>query len=282
MAHTSPAASNVPALAMESSVPEPIATVMLHLPSFWTKNPRVWFLQIEAQFQLRRISSQSSRYLHVVSCLPSEIADELSDVLARPPEENPYDHLKETILNRKTETERSRLQQLLTAEELGDRRPSQLLRRMRQLLGDCSAEEANSSLLREMFLQRLPQNLLMVLAAADDMSLDRLAELADRVAAYTTPSLGHIAATSSGHDTPASTSRLEERLGRIETALAALSISPATQPRRRPRSRSRSRTSSPGSARATSTHCWYHRTFGSAARKCCQPCTWTGNDVTSH
>ncbi|KAG0419489.1 hypothetical protein HPB47_004068 [Ixodes persulcatus] len=97
-----------------------------------------------------------------------------------------YDQLKAAILLRKSESTTSRLQRLLTTEELGDQRPSQLLHRMRQLLGE-QASDVNNSILRELLLQRLPQGIRMVLAPANDTSLDRLAEMADRVAEYAVP-----------------------------------------------------------------------------------------------
>ncbi|CAN7943356.1 unnamed protein product [Ixodes hexagonus] len=122
-----------------------MAAVRLKLPPFWTKNAKVWFAQVEAQFQLQHITSQITKYLHVVSALPAEVADELEDILAATPTANQYDHLKAAILARKTASERSRLQSLLNMEELGDQRPSQLLRRMRQLLGDCTHRCSGSS-----------------------------------------------------------------------------------------------------------------------------------------
>ncbi|KAH7986828.1 hypothetical protein HPB52_024698 [Rhipicephalus sanguineus] len=41
----------------------------------------------------------------------------------------PYEHLKAIVLTRKTVSERNRLQQLLNADEFGDRRPLQMLHR---------------------------------------------------------------------------------------------------------------------------------------------------------
>ncbi|KAG0416233.1 hypothetical protein HPB47_006594, partial [Ixodes persulcatus] len=73
-------------------------------------------------------------------------AEEWQDILAAAPTSNQYDNLKAAILARKTASERSRLQHLLNMEELGDQRPSQLLRRMRQLLGDATSD-ADTSLL---------------------------------------------------------------------------------------------------------------------------------------
>ncbi|KAH7935192.1 hypothetical protein HPB52_004780 [Rhipicephalus sanguineus] len=110
-------------------------------------------------------------------------ADDLADILASPHTSHPYDTLKAAIISRKSESEHSRLQQLTTATELGDRRPSQLLRRMRQLLGGPSAPQ-EEKLLRELFLQRLPQSMVPVLVAAGDVPVDTLAEMADRVADY--------------------------------------------------------------------------------------------------
>ncbi|KAM7281270.1 hypothetical protein ISCGN_006365, partial [Ixodes scapularis] len=152
-----------------------LAAIRLKLPPFWTKNAKVWFAQVEAQFQLHHITSQATKYLHVVSSLPAEVADELEDIFAALPTSNQYNNLKAAILARKTASERSRVQHLLNMEELGDQRPSQLLRRMRQLLGDATSD-ADTSLLHELFLQRLPNDMVVVLAAAEDMPLERLAD----------------------------------------------------------------------------------------------------------
>ncbi|XP_037503470.1 uncharacterized protein LOC119378378, partial [Rhipicephalus sanguineus] len=152
----------------------------LTLPHFWPKNPRVWFSQIEARFHLRRITSQESKYLHVIAALPPDIADAVDDVLASILSKEAYDELKSTVLKRIEVSEQIRLQQLLSHEQLGDQRPSQLLHRMRQLLVQAS-EERQQPLLRELFLQRLPQSTRMRLAGSDDVTLEHLTQLADRI-----------------------------------------------------------------------------------------------------
>lgn len=273
--------------AHEAAPPAHATTAAVHsttLPPFWTRNPRTWFTQVEARFRLHRITSQETKYNSVVTSLPGSIADELADILDAPHPEAPYDHLKAAIIQRKSESERSRLQQLLNTEELGDRRPSQLLHRMRQLLGD-HGQDLNNPLLRELFLQRLPQNMVLVLAAAADMPLDQLAELADRVADYSrSPSIAAVV------DTP-TTSRDDSRLGRLESRIDELShqlssLAPLLHRRRRASrdrryspspSRSQHRSSATRGEPGPSGVCWYHRTFGTAARKCSQPCSWTGN-----
>ncbi|XP_037528438.1 uncharacterized protein LOC125760135 [Rhipicephalus sanguineus] len=136
----------------------------LKLPHFWPKNPRVWFSQVEARFQLRRITSQESKYLHVVAALPPDIADAVDDVLASTPSEKAYDELKSIVLKR-----------------------LELLHRMRQLLGQQASEERQQPLLRELFLQRLPQSTRIILAGSDDVTLECLAQLADRITDCTEP-----------------------------------------------------------------------------------------------
>ncbi|CAN7939895.1 unnamed protein product, partial [Ixodes pacificus] len=245
-------------------------------------NAKVWFAQVEAQFQLHHITSQATKYLHVVSSLPAEVADELEDILAAKPTSNQYGNLKAAILARKTASERSRLQHLLNMEELGDQRPSQLLRRMREFLGDATSD-ADISLLRELFLQRLPNNMVVVLAAAEDMPLERLADLADRVAEYSTPPV--VAATSfqSRASDPAAAAPSQDiaaRLSRLEKAIQDLRL-PASRPSSS-RRRSSSRRASPAAVSPDSEHCWCHRTFRAAARKFSQPCSWQGNPTTGH
>ncbi|KAH8024448.1 hypothetical protein HPB51_023958 [Rhipicephalus microplus] len=262
----------------------------VNLPPFWPNSPSTWFLQVEAHFRLRQITSQQARHWHLVSCLPPDVADDLADILASPHPSHPYDTLKAAIISRKSEFEHSRLQQLITATELGYRRPSQLLRRMRQLLGGPSAPQ-EEKLLRELFLQRLPQSMIPVLVAAGDVPLDTLAEMADRVADY---SQAH---NLNAVTTPPPATAADPALASIENRLDALvrRLDDFVPAHRRPSSRfqihSRSLTPPrspelrpPDAPRdvSSSTVFWYHRRFSASARKCTRPCSWSGNATTGH
>jgi hypothetical protein len=82
---------------------------------------------------------------------------------------------------------------------------------MQQLLGE-KAATTDGSLLKELFLQRLPANVRMVLASTgDSTSLDDLAQLADKITEVTMPSVSAV-----------STNDFSTELERLHTEMASL------------------------------------------------------------
>lgn len=251
-----------------------ISAVALKLPAFWPADPQLWFVQVESQFATRRITADMTKFHHVVSSLSPAIATEVRDLLITPPAEDAYNTLKAQLIRRTSASEEKRLQQLLTAEELGDRTPTQLLRRMEQLLGD-KASTIDASLLRELFLQRLPSNVRMVLASAGDIGLAKIAELADKIMEVAAPSPNISAVHARG--IPDEVRELRAEVSRLADMVAQM------QPLRgRSTSRGRPRRQSRSSSRADSGDCWYHQRFGASARKCEPPCSKSENARAEH
>ena len=219
---------------------------------------------------MQRVAQLKRRSSTISSPLAPEFATEVRDLILNPPAERSYDTLKEQLVKRTAASEQRRLQQLFNAEELGDRKPTQLLRRMQQLLGDL-AGAIDGSFIRELFLQRLPGNVRMVLASTGDrVSLDELAQLADKIVEVAAPSISAVVAPR----LTAEVDQLRTEVTRLKELVTSLSVRGKSM---------RSRSPSPFRPRppADSTLCWYHQRYGDAARKCRAPCSKSGNDQAS-
>ena len=175
-----------------------------------------------------------------------------------------YDAIKEELLKHTQISQKQRLCQLLTQDELGDRMPSQLLQHMQQLLGDAVIDD---TLLRKLIVQRLPSGVQMVIASTlGSMSITQLAELADRIVEVSVQNQALPALVS---EVSADSSPLAD----LQAQVAALTTAIADLTRHRSHcANSPSRSSSP--AHSNSQWCYYLQCFGSEARKCQQPCTF--------
>ena len=175
----------VPAQATAPS-PAVLAAVSLKLPPYYPADPEIWFAQIEAQFLTRGVTSEATKFAYVVSGLQPQFAQEIRDILISPPKDHPYVVLRTELIKRTSASEQERLQRLLTQEELGDRKPSQFLRRMEQLLG---GKKLPDSIFKQLFLQRMPHHVQSILASSrDTMSLAQLADIADKICEVGSPS----------------------------------------------------------------------------------------------
>lgn len=112
----------------------------VRLPSFWQKNPRLWFTQLESEFVVYRISSDNTKYSAIVRHLDEQTMLAVADVIANPPEINKYKALKDSLITRFTDSEEKRLRRLIAGVDLGDKRSSEMLRELKQLSGGCVAD----------------------------------------------------------------------------------------------------------------------------------------------
>ena len=184
--------------------------------------------------------------------------------------------VKAALLKRNELSDQKRLQELLSREELGDRRPTQVLRRMRQLVGDTVFD---GKVLRALFIQKLPAAVQQIMVTAEDsVSLETMAEMAERIIEVTTPQISNI--SSSATSAAASEiSQLRAEVAELKNMMKNMSTGAASG-----RGRSNSRGRSPyRKQRDINKHplCWYHHKFREKSTKCESPCSWSGNDQRS-
>ena len=113
----------------------------------------MWFLQAEAQFHIRKITDDTTKYYHVVVALDQETYGRVLDTLSAPPDDNKYTDLKQRLLTTFGLSKRERASKLLHLHSLGDRKPSELMDEMLSLLADhgfcsCLSSYFSSSYLR--------------------------------------------------------------------------------------------------------------------------------------
>ena len=171
-------------------------------PGFLKNDPVLWIAQVTAYLNYLGVESQEDRFSFTVVTIGEPAVHMLRDLIIQPPLHEPFNRLRDAIVQRFSTPKRLRLRQLLAGERIGDRTPSQFLRHLQCLAGD-TREPLNAALLREFFIQGLPIDVQLALAAYDyDAALETLAAAADRA---TEVSSGFVASAnqSSYYDTEA-------------------------------------------------------------------------------
>ena len=218
--------------------------VAVKLPTFWSSQPDVWFAQVEAQFHLRKITADETKYYHVLAALDQDTATKLIDLITSPPVEDKYNALKTRLTETYGLSERERASRLLHFRPLGDTKPSVLMDEMLALRGS----HKPCFLFEQLFLERLPEDIRIQLVDVKFDDPRQLAKRADQL--WLTREMGAI------NSVQRNNKPFSKKL--------------------KPQFKGKS-TPSPSQDSGEQV-CYYHRTFGEAARKCIQPCSWTGKD----
>ena len=145
--------------------------VSLKLPTFWTSQPEVWFAQAEAQFSLRHITADDTKYYYVLAALDQTTATRLLDLISQPPTDNKYQTLKDRLVDTFGLSKRERASRLLHFRPLGDSKPSTMMDEMLALLGD----HPPCLLFEQLLLERLPEDIRIQLV---DLKIDDCRQLA--------------------------------------------------------------------------------------------------------
>ncbi len=255
-----------------------VARVAVKIPEFISSDPELWFAMVEGSFASAGIKIDSTKFGYVVGALPPKYAVEVKDIIMAPPSENRYVKIKQELVKRLSASQEEKTRQLLERVEMGDRKPSQFLRHL-QSLADTSIPE---TLLKTLWMGRLPKSIQVALAIVKDCKLEDLAAHADNIADASGPMLPQIAESTVSNTLEATLnlklSQLALGINQEITALRKEIAEINTRPARgrspdpsahRSRSRSRSRNS-----HGVNGICWYHWRFGSNSQKCVKPCTY--------
>ncbi|GFQ90223.1 uncharacterized protein TNCT_36671 [Trichonephila clavata] len=155
-----------------------IARIVVKLPPIWTNNIKLWFVQAESNFALSAITNDQTKYNNIIAAIDPETLSSVSDILFKPPVTNKYNELKERLIAEFSDSANKQIRKLLSELQLGDDKPSHLLRKMRVL---ASGASLNDDFLKTLWLQRLPSEMQSILSVSSE-TLENLAKLADKIA----------------------------------------------------------------------------------------------------
>ncbi|GFX34785.1 retrovirus-related Pol polyprotein from transposon 297 [Trichonephila clavipes] len=250
-----------------------VARIALRLPPFWKSNVRLWIAQCDHAFIFSGISSDDTKYSALVANLDAETLSYVSDIVLSPPNSDKYHTLSQRLITQFSYSETQKIKKLLTDLQLGDEKPSHLLRKMKEL----SNGQLLDDFLQSLWLQRMPPHIQTVLSASSE-PLDKLAIIADKVVGASSTIC---AATIVPPPSQSSSCSAQPTMDSLARQIQELSLQVAELTREsnssrhqryssdRRRSHSRSRSVNRGSG-----ICYYHRRYKEQVRKCVSPCAF--------
>jgi hypothetical protein len=247
------------ALSAEATIFAPgAASGNFRLPEFWAEAPANWFAMAEAQFLLRRMTSNIDKFCHMLMALPKASYRMVSHLVTQAPMEETYGQLKAALLSHHELSDYQCVDTLSRMEPLGDRKPSELLATMIEL---CPRDQHNSPFFFYFFLQPLPRETRVLLSEESPADIRRVAEKADRLMVLHCPQ---------HHDTVAALPCSSED----EADVAAVK---QRYSKKSGGGKKKGKAGKPAAGAARSSLCWYHARFGEKAHSCISPCSWAEN-----
>ena len=157
-----------------SAAPDAAQYVSIKAPQFLEAAAAGFFAILEAQFHLRGITSSETMYFHSLAALPPETVMKIpSSVLAA----HDFPSLKESVLALYKESKPELMEKLLSSTRLVGR-PSTFLADISRMANQVGVGE---DLVRHRFVQALPSNIAVVVAAQQDLTLAQIGKLADEL-----------------------------------------------------------------------------------------------------
>lgn len=281
-------------------------TQMPRLQGYSVQNIESWFQRLESYFDLvgfNKIRNKNTcdikKFHHVIISIDEKLYEKAVDVIKNPPEQDRYETLKRSILDKFLLNSNPRLEQITNGIQLDDEMPSHILAQLQR-----TAVTNDQKLVRDSWLQRLSLEARAVVIGLERgsggrLNLNELANMADEIVASLRVTSVNIAAiqrppttpmvinanpqTTASVNTANGPSSMELRMVELEKDVETVKITinriesklnPATRGRSNER-RNRSNASSSPSKNLAPTPpqtCWFHREYGARAKKCTEPC----------
>lgn len=153
---------------------ESISSFKIKPPVFSETSVTTWFRIVEAQFHLANIRSSRTKYFHVMSQIPPEVLDKISQ---NDLDDEDYDKFKKSVIGTYEKSKIELFNDFLSKQIYGGK-PSVYLQDMVRQAGKLNID---NDIVRMQFLKTLPVQVRTVLAAHTSLTLQQLGELANDI-----------------------------------------------------------------------------------------------------
>lgn len=238
----------------------------VRLGTFTAEDAESWFLLAESQFGIRGVTSEETRFWHLVTSLDSATAGRLARHVANDDQNKKYTVAKKWLLKEFAIPRWKRAERVLAKRELGDQKPSQLVDWIRNMLADDGPEMLTTFIV----WRCLPTDVQQALRTSKFNSMEELGRKADEVMENPVHS-----------ETVCSVAYADNAKGQADPDDAMVCRVEQHQRHFQPQRRHQRQSSTPpqhevhnwrqaGSDRI----CRFHRRFGERARNCSPPCSF--------
>ncbi|KAF8790196.1 hypothetical protein HNY73_005257 [Argiope bruennichi] len=100
---------------MQNEASGNIARVAVKAPPFWRANPQLWCKQMERQFILTGVTTEITKFHHIVSVLQAEELEVVGDIMQDPPAERPYEALRRRLCSQYAQNQRGGIEVLVSS-----------------------------------------------------------------------------------------------------------------------------------------------------------------------
>ncbi|XP_012247139.1 uncharacterized protein LOC105681517 [Bombus impatiens] len=149
----------------------------IRVPPLKVQKIEFWFTLFERQLAAAGIKDDKEKANALLGCLELEHLEEVEDIILNPPDVGQYIRLKNELIRSLVESESQRARIRLEIEIMGDRKPSEFYNDLKILAGRFVPEQFVFTIWKN----RLPDRIWRVLSVIQDLAVEKLIQVADRI-----------------------------------------------------------------------------------------------------
>ena len=237
-----------------------VNAVSVKLPPFTESNPELWFGKAEAQFVLRGVKDDTTKFYHIYANLTEKAMNEIENLLLDPPATGKVAAMKAKLVRKFSKSQYQKDSELLAIKSLGDLKPTEMWSMFQRLNKD--PHNATSSFVKAYLINMYPSEVRTAIANMTFEDNDEMAEAADKIMDMKKPSQVNMVA-----ETPGQEFQGHFPQGEVPEIDAIGRGYGAARGRGASRGRGQGAPKPPGPGKAAKT-CFYHDRHGLGAFKC--------------